>query len=94
MAVTACAPSYFGEALAEFRTRAGLSQNGFALLAGFDHSYISRLEMGKREPSRETVMVLARVLYLSAADRASLLIAAGYWPGAHGARLALERVRA
>lgn len=70
----------FAEALAAARGARGLSQSRLADAAGFDHSYISRLEAGKREPSRETVMALAAVLRLSPAEIDGLLVAAGYRP--------------
>jgi transcriptional regulator with XRE-family HTH domain len=70
----------FAEALAELRTSRGLSQSRLAHEAGFDHSYISRLEAGKREPSRETVLALAEVLALTEVQLDRLLIAAGFRP--------------
>jgi transcriptional regulator with XRE-family HTH domain len=70
----------FAAALAELRTSRGLSQSRLAHEAGFDHSYISRLEAAKREPSRETVLALAQVMELEAAELDRLLAAAGYRP--------------
>jgi transcriptional regulator with XRE-family HTH domain len=70
----------FAEVLAELRSARGLSQSRLAHEAGFDHSYISRLEAGKREPSRETVLALAQVLELDAANLDRLLVAAGFRP--------------
>lgn len=70
----------FAGLLALYRTRHGLSQSRLAHEAGFDHSYISRLEAGKREPSRETVTVLAHELRLDARSLDSLLVAAGFRP--------------
>jgi transcriptional regulator with XRE-family HTH domain len=70
----------FAEVLTELRVRRGLSQSRLAHEAGFDHSYISRLEAGKREPSRETVMTLAQVMELNAFDSDRLLLAAGFRP--------------
>jgi transcriptional regulator with XRE-family HTH domain len=70
----------FAEELAAARGARGLSQSRLADAAGFDHSYISRLEAGKREPSRETVMALAGVLRLGPAELDRLLVAAGYRP--------------
>ena len=70
----------FAAVLAELRTGRGLSQSRLAHEAGFDHSYISRLEAGKREPSRETVLVLAEVMGLANVDLDRLLVAAGFRP--------------
>jgi transcriptional regulator with XRE-family HTH domain len=70
----------FAELLGELRSRRGLSQSRLAHEAGFDHSYISRLEAGKREPSRETVQMLAQVLQLDPAALDRLLVAAGFRP--------------
>lgn len=73
-------PETFAQVLAALRTARGLSQSRLAHEAGFDHSYISRLEAGKREPSRETVTALAEVLTLGHAELDRLLIAAGFRP--------------
>jgi transcriptional regulator with XRE-family HTH domain len=73
-------PETFASVLAELRINRGLSQSRLAHEAGFDHSYISRLEASKREPSRETVVALAEVLELSALELDRLLIAAGFRP--------------
>ena len=70
----------FAATLARLRTARRLNHNQLAHACGLDHSYISRLERGKREPSRETVMVLARALRLGDHDRGRLLRAAGFWP--------------
>lgn len=50
--------------------------------AGYDHSYVSRLEAGKREPSRRAVADLAAALGLDDATAAELYAAAGYLPPA------------
>ncbi|MCC6626676.1 MAG: helix-turn-helix domain-containing protein [Chloroflexi bacterium] len=70
----------FAAVLAELRGLRGLSQSRLAHEAGFDHSYISRLEAGKREPSRETVLALSEVMELDTPQTDSLLVAAGYRP--------------
>ena len=78
--MSAAAAPTFAATLARLRTARGLNHNQLAAACGLDHSYISRLERGKREPSRETVTVLAAALLLSDYDRALLLRSAGYWP--------------
>lgn len=73
------APS-FAVALKTYRERSGLSQSQLAVEAGFDHSYISRLEAGTRTPRRDCVLTLAERLGLSCLDGDVLLVAAGYAP--------------
>ena len=91
------APS-FGVLLATFRGRAGtregkrLSQSELAERAGFDHSYVSRLECGIRMPSFETVLDLAAALELSEADTDRLLIAAHFPPNSRRMQALLAAV--
>jgi len=70
----------FGELLRRYRESVRLSQSRLAQLAGFDHSYVSRLESGQRAPTREAVLRLAAAIGLSPAQRDSLLTAAGFLP--------------
>lgn len=72
----------FGPLLADLRTRhqPKLSQRELALLAGYDASYVRRLEDGRRQPSRDTVAALCAVLDLDTLDWARLHVAAGYLP--------------
>ena len=73
----------FGDVLREKRqSRHRISQSKLAELAGFDHSYVSRLETGARNPTREAVEFLADALNLDQRERAELLVAAGFTP--HG----------
>jgi transcriptional regulator with XRE-family HTH domain len=48
--------------------------------AGFDFSYVSRLETGSRRPSREAVEKLNDAFELEGADREPLRVAAGFAP--------------
>jgi len=66
--------------LREYRTEAKLSQSRLADVVGLDHSYISRLEAGKRDPSRECVEDLLHELGLplSGKKARTLLHAAGF----------------
>lgn len=82
----------FAATLAALRTARGWSQNRLAHLAGYDHRYVTRLEAGKRDPSRETVTALAGVLALDDDDAARLLVTAGFWPGDDAARRLLDRM--
>lgn len=70
----------FADALIEARYRASVSQSRLAEKAGCEHSFVSRLEGGHRQPSRDMVVALATALRCSPADRDRLLLAAGYAP--------------
>ena len=84
--------SRFAEALRACRESARVSQSRLAEAAGFDHSYVSRLESGQRAPTREAVIKLADALGLSAEQRDSLLTAAGFMPQRGESLLADEPV--
>jgi len=71
----------FGELLAQYRRRAGISQARLARMIHADHSTISRLESGSRGPSRQMVLAIARALSLSNQERDKLLLSARYAPG-------------
>lgn len=68
----------FGAALKRYREHARVSQSRLGEWAGFDHSYVSRLESGARRPTREAVGLLADALGLPAAHRDALLESAGF----------------
>ena len=70
----------FGTALKQLREERRVSQSKLAERAGFDHSYVSRLESGARTPTRDAVMQLAGALQLDAGGQDSLLAAAGFLP--------------
>ena len=70
----------FGTALKQFREDRRVSQSKLAERAGFDHSYVSRLESGARTPTREAVTQLAKALQLDGSGQDSLLAAAGFLP--------------
>jgi transcriptional regulator with XRE-family HTH domain len=73
--------SAFAPTLREYRDRRRLSQSRLAEAAGFDHSYVSRLESGSRTPTREAVLKLAEAMGLSENERDALLASAGFMPG-------------
>lgn len=54
----------FGDLLQAERKHQRISQSKLADLAGFDHSFVSRLESGTRVPSRDAVMRLVAALRL------------------------------
>ncbi|HLI50411.1 MAG TPA: helix-turn-helix transcriptional regulator [Thermomicrobiaceae bacterium] len=70
----------FAELLKLYRDSSRVSQSRLAEIAGFDHSYVSRLESGNRTPTREAVIKLAAALDLEPEQRDNLLAAAGYMP--------------
>ncbi len=72
--------TFFGQLLKRYREAAQLSQSRLAQRAGFDHSYVSRLESGRRAPTREAILRLAEALELTPAERDNLLAAAGFLP--------------
>lgn len=68
----------FGRTLAMFRVRRGISQSALAEACELDHSYISRLESGKRDPTRGTVNRIALELNLTEIEADALLGSAGF----------------
>ena len=53
---------HFGINLKEARNLKGISQEDLALSLGFDRTYISMLERGKRNPSLFTIYKIANFL--------------------------------
>ena len=72
--------SSFAGTLAGYRQAAGLSQRALARRSELTAAYLSLLEAGRGRPGRGTVERLATALDLADADRATLLLAAGYAP--------------
>lgn len=68
MSKKATVEQVFGQVLRELRTRSGKTQEAVAFDAGLDRTYISMLERGLRQPSLETVLVLARALGIASSD--------------------------
>jgi transcriptional regulator with XRE-family HTH domain len=58
--------------------RKNLTQSALAVAAGYDRSYISYLERGLRNPTREVVLTIAQVLELSPSERNALLLSARF----------------
>lgn len=52
----------FGDALREFRARAGLSQEALALRSDLHPTYVSQVERGLKSPSLRTIRALASTL--------------------------------
>lgn len=67
----------FGKIIESARLSQDMSLRKLAEITGLDHSFIRRIEKGKANPSRETVIKLAKALKL---PEDMLLIKAGYAP--------------
>jgi transcriptional regulator with XRE-family HTH domain len=70
----------FGTTLKQFRETRRVSQSKLAERAGFDHSYVSRLESGARTPTRDAVQQLSAAMELERVQQDELLAAAGFLP--------------
>ena len=70
----------FGVTLKRFREQRRVSQSKLAERAGFDHSYVSRLESGARTPTRDAVVQLSKALGLEQLNQDELLASAGFLP--------------
>lgn len=70
--------SAFGRLLREWRSRRRVSQLGLAVEAGVSSRHVSFIETGRAQPSREMVLMLARVLDVPLRAQNDLLTAAGY----------------
>lgn len=65
------------------RERLNLSQTDLCNLLDVDHSYVSRLESGQRQPSMKLMRKLAPHLQMTRAETEQIFSAAGYMrPGA------------
>ena len=80
----------FGSTLKRFREARRVSQSKLAERAGFDHSYVSRLESGARTPTRDAVEQLAKAMELEQVNRDELLASAGFLPGEVASLLSSE----
>src|SRR5215510_815701 len=70
----------FGRLLRQWRQVRRLSQLGLALDAEVSARHLSFVETGRAQPSRDMVLLLARVLEVPPRARNDLLTAAGYAP--------------
>jgi transcriptional regulator with XRE-family HTH domain len=82
----------FREALRGHRQRLGWSQEGAAAMCDMDHSLVSRIESGHRNPTRAAIAKLATGLRLTPAERDHLLVSAMFRPEDPAALLADEAV--
>lgn len=58
----------FGKNLRALRKRKGFSQEGFALHAGLDRTYVGGIERGERNPALKTILQLANALEVDVRD--------------------------
>jgi transcriptional regulator with XRE-family HTH domain len=72
----------FAELLQAYRHRTGLGSTLLGANAGVDPSYLTRMELGERSPTRYMVESLAHPLALSPAERDRLLVASRFAPDA------------
>jgi transcriptional regulator with XRE-family HTH domain len=70
----------FGHLLRQWRERRRLSQLALAVDAEISTRHLSFIETGRAQPSRDMVLLLARVLEVPPRARNELLTAAGYAP--------------
>jgi transcriptional regulator with XRE-family HTH domain len=76
----AARPSRVGPLLKQWRERRRMSQLGLAMEAEISTRHLSFLETGRTQPSREMLLLLARVLEVPLRGRNELLVAAGFAP--------------
>ena len=69
-----------GRLIQHWRRARNKSQLALALQAGISARHLGFVEVGRANPSREMVMLLAGVLDVPLRERNSLLLAAGYAP--------------
>jgi transcriptional regulator with XRE-family HTH domain len=75
----------FGDTLHKLRTKSGKSRYRLWQLTGLDQAFLSRLEKGEKNPSRNTVMLLGLALVhgcnvIACEEIDELLLVAGYAP--------------
>jgi transcriptional regulator with XRE-family HTH domain len=80
VSVTAPAPAGFGQLLRHWRSVRAKSQLDLACDAETTPRYVSFVETGRAQPSRQMVVRLARALDVPLRERNALLLAAGYAP--------------
>ena len=77
---TVVAPSELGVLLRHWRSVRGMSQLDLASEAGSTPRYVSFVETGRSQPTRQMVVRLARALDVPLRERNDLLLAAGFAP--------------
>ena len=72
--------SEYLEVLNEHHTRSGMSLREVAQSCNFDHSYLSLVLAGKRQPRRDVIIALGFAYSLELGDVDEILLLAGYPP--------------
>lgn len=70
----------FGALLRQAREAAGMTRDALSDSVGMDASYIYRLEVGNRRPSRDAILSFVDALQIEGEDVNKWLLAAGYAP--------------
>src|SRR4029079_12881464 len=73
-------PTAIGRLLQHWRRARGHSQMALALRAGVSTRHLGFVEVGRANPSREMVLLLAGALDVPLRERNALLVAAGFAP--------------
>jgi len=63
--LTGYSDEIFGQALAKFRIRKGLSQEELGFQAGVHRTYVSQIERGLKSPTLNTIVRIARALNMT-----------------------------
>lgn len=58
----------FGHAIRTLRNNAGISQEAFAAMCDLHRTYISDIELGKRNVSLENILKMAKALNIQISD--------------------------
>ena len=73
-------PNHIGQLLLTAREAQGLSRSALAQHVGLDASYIYRIEVGDRRPSRKSILAIAEVVRVNSEETNKWLTASGYAP--------------
>lgn len=65
---TSDVPQRFGKVLRAQRIKRGFSQEGLALEASVDRTFVSKIERGINQPSLTTLFLLAQVLEVAPSE--------------------------
>lgn len=72
--------NHVGQLLLTAREAAGLSRRALARYVGLDASYVYRIEVGARRPSRAAILAIAEGVRADREEISKWLMAAGYAP--------------
>ncbi len=78
--MTESGQNQFGMLLRQAREAAGMTRDALAASVSLDASYIYRLEVGDRRPSRDAILAFADALHVEGEAVNKWLLAAGYAP--------------